>query len=146
RRAADREEGVGLSDGATRWDPEGTLDRAAPLVEFSGKAGTNVEVLVPVGSRAERLVAIGVGKTSELDEHGWMKCGGTVAASLRKNRKSTVVADLPDGSATGRDAAALAAGMLLRTYSFDRYKTRKEDTKDKTADKPVRISIQTNDP
>lgn len=140
------EEGVGLSEAAARCDPEGTLDRAASMVEFSGKAGTNVEVLVPVGSLAERLVAIGVGKTSELDEHGWMKCGGTVAASLRKAAEATVVADLPDGSATGRDAAALAAGMLLRTYSFDRYKTRKEDTKDKTADKPVRISIQTNDP
>jgi leucyl aminopeptidase len=137
-------EGSGLSDAAASCDPAKALDRAAPVAEFSGKAGSVLEVLAPDGSDADRLVAIGAGKTGALDEYAWVKLGGAVAGSLRKAAEVTVIADLPGVDARGTEAAALAAGILLRGYAFDRYKTRKDEGK--SGDKAARITIQTADP
>jgi leucyl aminopeptidase len=136
----------GLGEAAANCDPARTLDRAGPAAGFSSKAGSVVEVLAPQGSEADRLVAVGVGKTEALDEYAWLKLGGALAGVLRKADQATIVADLPGKSVSGESAAALAAGLLLRTYSFDRYKTRKDDAKDKDAGKPAKITIQTSDP
>jgi leucyl aminopeptidase len=136
----------GMSEAAARCDPAGTLERAAPVAEFSGKIGSVVEVLAPQGSGVDRLVAIGAGKAGALDEHAWLRFGGAVAASLRKAGEATVIADLPGATAGPIEAAALAAGILLRGYSFDRYKSRKDEAQGKGAAKPVRITIQTGNP
>jgi leucyl aminopeptidase len=136
----------GLSEAAAGCDPAGTLQRAGPVAEFTSRTGSLVEVLAPQGSDADRLVAVGAGKTAALDEYAWLKLGGAVAASLRKAGEATVVADLPGMSVSGDDAAALAAGLLLRLYCFDRYKTRKDEAKGKDEEKPVKISIQCPDP
>ncbi len=136
----------GLSAAATACDPAKTLERAGPVVNFSSKSGSTLEVLAPEGTGLDRLMAIGTGKTDALDEHAWLKFGGAIAAALRSAGEATVIVDLPGISAGGREAAALAAGILLRSYSFDRYKTRKDDAKGKGADKPTKIVIQTADP
>jgi leucyl aminopeptidase len=139
-------EDAGLGEAAAACDPARTLDRAGAAAEFSGKSGSVMEVLAPEGTKLDRLVAIGVGKTSALDEHAWLKLGGSVAASLRKTREATVIVDLPDMECGGRDAAALAAGILLRSYAFDRYKTHKGEERDGPAEKPARIVVQVANP
>jgi len=136
-----------LSDTASAYDPGKTLERAFPVAEFTGKFAGVVEVLAPQATSLDRLVAIGVGKASGLDEYAWLKLGGTIAASLRKATDVAVVLDLAGASPDGKDAANLAAGILLRGYSFDKYKTRK-DKDDAKADpkKSVKITIHTADP
>ena len=136
-----------LSDAARAYDPGKTLERAFPVAEFTGKFAGVVEVLAPEGTSLDRLVAVGAGKVSGLDEYAWLKLGGTVAASLRKAADVAVVLDLAGASLNGKDAASLAAGILLRNYSFDKYKTRK-DKDDAKADpkKPVKVTIHTADP
>jgi leucyl aminopeptidase len=139
-------EGGGLSEAAASCDPAGSLDRAGPVAGFSSKVGSIVEVLAPEGSKADRLVAVGVGKPDSLDEYAWLKLGGAVAGALRKADEATVVGDLPGTSVTGESAAALAAGLLLRAYAFDRYKTRKANANGKDEEKPAKVTIQTADP
>ena len=136
----------GLGKAAASCDPAGTLGRAGPVAGFSSKAGSVVEVLAPQGTELDRLVAVGAGKTGELDEYAWLKLGGAVAGVLRKADEATVIADLPGTDVSGEDAAALAAGLLLRTYSFDRYKTRKDDSGGKDESRPAKVTIQTSDP
>ena len=137
----------GLSDAARAYDPGKTLERAFPVAEFTGKFAGVVEILAPEGASLDRLVAIGAGKAAGLDEYAWLKLGGTIAASLRKATDVAVVLDLAGASIDGKDAANLAAGILLRSYSFDKYKTSK-DKDDAKADpkKPVKITIHTADP
>jgi leucyl aminopeptidase len=137
----------GLSDAAVAYDPGKTLERAFPVAEFTGKFAGVVEILAPEGTSLDRLVAVGAGKAAGLDEHAWLKLGGTIAAALRKATDVSVVLDLVGASADGKDAANLAAGILLRSYSFDKYKTRK-DKDDAKADpkKPVKVTIHTADP
>ncbi|CDX21910.1 aminopeptidase A, a cyteinylglycinase [Mesorhizobium plurifarium] len=150
-------DGGGLGEAAKACDPAGALTRAFPIADFSGKFASSVEVLAPEGTSVDRLVAIGAGKISSLDDHAWQKLGGAVAASLRKATDVDVILDLPDLQPDGRQAASLAAGILLRTYSFDKYKTRKDkedgqsdskgpDAKKAEAAKPAKITIHCADP
>jgi leucyl aminopeptidase len=101
----------GLSDAAKACDPGKTLERAFPVAEFTGKFASTVEVLAPEGASLDRLVAIGAGKVSGLDEYAWLKL----------------------------------AGILLRSYSFDKYKTRK-DKDEAEPKKPVKVTIHTAAP
>ncbi|MBZ9808604.1 leucyl aminopeptidase [Mesorhizobium sp. BR1-1-9] len=140
----------GLSETAAAYDPGKTLERAFPVAEFTAKFASVVEVLTPQASSLDRLVAIGAGKVSGLDEYAWTKLGGTIAASLRKATDVAVVLDVVGASSSGAQAASLAAGILLRSYSFDKYKTRK-DKDDGQGDraepkKPAKITIHTADP
>ncbi|MBZ9704735.1 MULTISPECIES: leucyl aminopeptidase [unclassified Mesorhizobium] len=140
----------GLSETAAAYDPGKTLERAFPVAEFTAKFASVVEVLTPQASSLDRLVAIGVGKVSGLDEYAWTKLGGTIAGSLRKATDVAVVLDVVGASSSGAQAASLAAGILLRSYSFDKYKTRK-DKDDGQGDKaepkkPAKITIHTADP
>ncbi|MBZ9852594.1 leucyl aminopeptidase [Mesorhizobium sp. CA13] len=140
----------GLSETAAAYDPGKTLERAFPVAEFTAKFASVVEVLTPQASSLDRLVAVGAGKVSGLDEYAWTKLGGTIAGSLRKATDVAVVLDVVGASSSGAQAASLAAGILLRSYSFDKYKTRK-DKDDGQGDKaepkkPAKITIHTADP
>jgi len=144
-------DGGALGEAAKACDPTGALARAFPVADFSGKFASSVELFAPEGASIDRLVAIGAGKVSGLDSHAWMKLGGAVAASLRKATEVAVILDLPELLPDAGQAAGLAAGILLRGYAFDKYKTRKdrEDGQIKTekaAQKPVRITIHCADP
>ncbi len=135
----------GLGEPAKACDPSGTLARAFPVAEFSGKFASVVEVLAPQGTSLDRLLAIGVGKVAGLDDFAWLKLGGTIAASLRKATEVAVIFDVPGATIGGRQAANLAAGIILRSYSFDKYKTKK-DKDDTEPKKPVKVTIHTADP
>ena len=135
-------EGGALSEAAKACDPAGKLERAFSIAEFTGKFGSSVDVIAPEATELDRLVVIGVGKIDGLKEYEWLKLGGVVAAQFKKAADVTVVCDLPESAADGAAAAAnLAAGIMLRAYTFDRYKTKKEDGEGKPDQKASRYTI-----
>jgi leucyl aminopeptidase len=95
---------------------------------------------VPSGMEAERVLLVGVGDPKTVTTDGWLKIGGAIASNLKKATKVTVFADVP-GLADPAAIADIALGMLLRTYRFDRYKTRKDDGEDEP--QKVKISVVT---
>ena len=75
-------------------------------------------------SRFDRLVAIGVGKIDGDRRIRLVQARrNDVCASFASRPKSTVLLDVEGVEVTGEDAANFAAGILLRAYSFDKYKT-----------------------
>jgi leucyl aminopeptidase len=139
-------EDAGLGEAAKACDPGNVLPRAFAVMEFKGKAGNALELIAPEGSPLDRLVAVGAGKEGALNDYGWLKLGGSIGAQLKKARDVAVVADLPGSPVDGAAAAGLAAGILLRSYSFDTYKTKKDDTATTSNDKPARITIHCANP
>ncbi len=125
-------EGGAPSPAGRACDPSGLLDRALSVAEFTGKLGTATEILAPHGSGLDRLAVLGIGKPDSLDEYGWLKIGGAVAAQARKQTAVTVIVDIADRTVSPEDAARLAAGILLRAYQFDKYRTRKDDQNGKS--------------
>ncbi len=53
----------------------------------------------------------------------------------------TVVAELPDGPMKPEQAAAVASGLRLRAYKFDRYKTKKKDGEDAALRADVSLAV-----
>lgn len=139
------EEG-GLSDAAKSCDPGNVLEKAFAITEFSGKPGTSVEMIAPEGSAFDRLVALGAGKASAINEYGWLKLGGTAFAQTRRPNDVSVVLDVKGIEVGAAQAADFAAGILLRAYGFDKYKTKKDEGDAKPDKKPAKFTILCADP
>jgi leucyl aminopeptidase len=121
-----------------------TLEKALAAVEFKGKANAVAEILVPGGTSLDRLVIVGAGKPDELDEIAWLKLGGTVASKLGKAKSAAVLLDFEGSQVAAASAADFALGILLRSYAFDKYKTKKDDNA--KTDIAAKITILTADP
>jgi leucyl aminopeptidase len=120
-------EGGGLGDPAKACDPGDILKRSFAISEFTGKFGAVADIIAPHGAPYDRLIVIGLGKVDKLDEFAWFKLGGTIAAQARKPAEFTIVVDAPGAKPAADDIAHLAAGIQLRAYAFDKYKTKKEE-------------------
>ena len=104
-----------------------TVKRAAAANQFKGKSGSTLDIPAPDGIKAERLIVVGVGKAADIKEKDFLKFGGVTAGKLNAASGSvTVIAELPDGAMQGDAAAAIASGIRLCAYKFDRYKTKKD--------------------
>lgn len=121
---------LGAIAGALDQTAGGLVARAAAAGNFKGKEGSSLDLVLPAGLSLDRLVVVGIGKAEGRGESDWMKLGGTIMAKIGglKAAAVTVVLERPDGAEIeGEEAAAFAAGMRLRAYDFDRYKTKKSE-------------------
>lgn len=104
------------------------VKRAAAAASFKGKTGTALDILAPEGLKAARLIVIGTGKESALKGNDFLRFGGMAASKLKAGAAAmTIMAELTTGAMTSEQAIAIASGLRLRAYKFDRYKTRKKD-------------------
>ncbi|MBX9711246.1 MAG: leucyl aminopeptidase [Xanthobacteraceae bacterium] len=122
---------------------EETIKRAAAASQFKGKAGSALDILAPSGLKVGRLIVTGTGKAGSLKEEDFIKIGGTSVARLKAGIDAvTMIAELPGGALKPHQVASIAAGIRLRAYKFDRYKTK---TKDEDSALKVQISIAVAD-
>ncbi|MDE5441828.1 leucyl aminopeptidase [Bradyrhizobium sp. CSA207] len=104
------------------------VKRAATAAAFKGKSGAVLDILAPEGVKATRLIVIGAGKAANLKANDFLKFGGVAAGKLGAGSAvMTILAELPDGALASEQAVAIASGLRLRAYKFDRYKTKKKD-------------------
>ena len=104
----------------------GAITRAFDVAEFKGGKGKTCAILAP-GANLTRVFAVGLGKPAEVTQKILEEAGGTIAANL--SRESSVA--VANGELTAQQAAEVALGVVLRSYRFDRYRTR-----EKPEDKP----------
>lgn len=129
-------EGKKLATSAAALDKAsgGAVSRAIKASRFEGKKGQSLSLFAPASTELDRILLIGLGKPEEVDEKGLHAAGGTIYAQLSPIAgKHDVMVDAIDKAQVGvEDAAALiASGALLRSYRFDKYRT-----KEKKEDKP----------
>ena len=118
------------------------VKRAAETNQFKGKSGSTLDILAPGGLKASRLVVVGAGKLSAMKDNDFLKLGGAAAGKLHAgNAVVTIMADLPDGAMKPDQAAAVASGVRLRAYKFDRYKTKKKDGEDAAVRAEVSLAV-----
>jgi leucyl aminopeptidase len=123
-------------------DATDVVGRAAATNQFKGKSGSALDILAPEGLKASRLIVVGAGKLSAIKDYDFLKLGGLVAGKLRAgNDAVTIIAELPTGALKPDQAAAVASGVRLRAYKFDRYKTKKKDGEDVALRADVSIAV-----
>jgi leucyl aminopeptidase len=119
-----------------------TVKRAAATNQFKGKSGSALDILAPEGIKAQRLIVIGTGKPSGIKEKDFLKFGGVAAGKLNAASDGvTIIAELPDGAMNPDQAAAIASGIRLRAYKFDRYKTKKKESENEAVRADVSIAV-----
>jgi leucyl aminopeptidase len=121
------------------------IRRAAAADRFTGKSGSSLDIVVPSGLNAPRLVVIGTGKDAELKRRDIVKLGGIAMGKIPAvAAEATIIAEFGFGALKGEQIADLVLGARLRAYSFDRYKTKKKDDDDKP--KKVEINFACSSP
>ncbi len=108
----------------------GLIARAAQIAKFTGAKKTGLDLIAPAGLDLERLIVMGLGTAEKLSEADWVALGGRVRARLAGARVSTadiVLEGGAPGTISGRQAALMALGFLLRGYEFKKYKTKKKE-------------------
>jgi leucyl aminopeptidase len=117
--------------------------RAASSEKFTGKSGTTLDLVMPPGLKASRLIVVGVGKPKELKPLDVIKLGGkAIGAVPTSATEAMVVADLPTGGMKAELAADLALGAQLRSYTFDRYRTKRKEGEEKPALATVTVAVK----
>jgi len=116
--------------------------RAAKAERFTGKKNSALELVVPAGLKAARLVVIGLGKTIDLKPKDFLKLGGLAMGKLPSSASdATLFAEMPGGAMKSEQAADLAQGARLRAYAFDRYKTKRKDDEKPPATRNVTVAV-----
>ncbi len=134
-----------IAEGEAPWAAADTaagggIARALKAAEFTGKKGQTCTILAPAmpGGTISRVVAVGVGKGSDVSRLGAEEAGGSAAALVARDEHATVAAQ---GLTPGL-AAAVAMGMALRAWRFDRYRTKEKDSE---KPKLARVTVLTED-
>ncbi len=131
-------EGNKLTPAAQALDKRmgGAISRALTANRFRGKTGDTLSVLSPAGTALSRIVVVGLGDPAKIDDLNMQAAGGAAYAHLSRTNETAaaVVIDDTRGGKIGSAemAANFAYGVRLRSYRFDKYRT-----KQKKEDKPA---------
>lgn len=125
-----------LSSKALELDKKtsGALKRAIKAKGFLGKKGETLSLLSPSGVKADLILLVGLGKEKELNAFKSQQIGGKAYAVLNAERAKDATFFVEEGATSkfkAEDLAAnLAYGATLRSYRFDKYRTKeKEESK-----------------
>ena len=118
----------------------GAIKRAMTASRFKGMKRQTLKILAPQGVKASQILLVGLGKANEIDSLAAQNAGGTIIGSLAGgvDGAAAVHVDAVKGaSVSAAEFAANAAyGALLRSYRFDKYRT-----KEKADDRPALRSV-----
>ena len=118
------------------------VGRAARSERFTGKSGSALDIVAPAGLKAARLIVIGTGKAADRKSQDLVKLGGVVMGKVPSAAtEATILLELADGPLKPEAAADVALGTVLRTYSFDRYKTKRKEGEEAPAKARVTLGV-----
>ena len=126
-----------LTASAEKFDKKtgGALKRAIRSSRFKGEIGQSLNIMAPSGVRLDRIILVGLGKVADICELEIQKIGGKIYAETCRGITGLVTVAVDPISGAQMSAADMAAhlgyGSRLRSYRFDKYKT-----KLKESDKP----------
>jgi leucyl aminopeptidase len=109
----------------------GALKRALAASRFTGKLGQIIELIAPAGVKVSRILLMGLGKPPAFDGTAAERvAAGAVGKLFMSGEKEIHFAlELPKAAtlAPAMLAAHLALGARLRTYTFNRYRTKNRE-------------------
>ncbi len=122
----------------------GLVARAASSGRFAGKKGQCLLLPAPGTSKATHLLLVGIGAKEKLSLLGLEAVGGGIVPHLNAAgaAEAEVMVELPKDTAVppAEAAARMAFGALLRSYRFDKYRT-KEKPEDKPSLKQISFRV-----
>ena len=106
---------------------DGAIQRGIKASRFNGASGQTLSLVAPAGVGASRIILAGLGKPDKFDDLAAQSYGGAIVALLEKSGEKAVniAVDAVKGVKLkpAEIAANMAYGALLRSYSFEKYRT-----------------------
>ena len=121
-----------LTPAARRLDEatDGAVRRAlSAAARFKGKKDELLPIVGPPGLTVNRIVLAGLGKPAAVNARSLQQLGGNLVAHLNSagEAEATFAIDVDEADIEPADAAAhLAFGARLKSYRFDKYKTKQK--------------------
>jgi len=122
--------------GVTQQSVEAALDRQ----RFEGEGSSVSEQFIDDSGSVRRLLVIGVGSNGARGEAA-EKLGGTAAGRLQTSGEKTAVIDVSGLSYDADTAARVGLGAALRSWRYDRYRTKLKDNQKQTLDEIVIVGV-----
>ena len=111
-------------------DHDGIVQRAIATSRFTGKRDQTLAILAPASLGIARILLLGIGKPAELEATHLEGLGGVVISTLNALGETEATIDAaglgPLALAPAQAAAAIAFGASLRSYRFDKYRTKEK--------------------
>jgi leucyl aminopeptidase len=118
------------------------VERAAQADRFTAKSSSGLDILAPPGLGVDRLIVLGLGKTEDLKPYDYLRLGGIAVGRMPSNTtQATIFAESASGPMTPEQAAEVALGSQLRSYTFERYKTKKKDGEEQRTKVAVTVGV-----
>ena len=121
-----------LVDG--RADLQAFFEKAAGASGFDGTLGKSVNLVTPGGAEFDRLIVLGLTSKDEDGATNWRNIGGQMMGALSGDSASIVLGDV-----SAANMSSCAQGLYLRSYKFNKYKTKDDDNKSKTKSQSIGI-------
>jgi leucyl aminopeptidase len=122
-----------LTPDARRLDEAtgGAISRAlSAAARFSGKRDELLAIVGPANLTVSRIILAGLGKAESFDARALRQLGGNLFAHLNGagEKEATFLIEVSEAAPIGKGEAAaeLAFGAQLRSYRFDKYKTKQK--------------------
>ncbi|MDD9332033.1 MAG: leucyl aminopeptidase [Wolbachia sp.] len=110
-----------ISDGGI-FQGKQIIDNIKQFSNFNGSFGEFFSVTLPEG---KNVIVVGLGKKGEWNEDKALNIGGKIYCELSRSKiKQAAVLVVEDGE---KVIANIAYGALLRSFKFDKYKTKKDE-------------------
>ena len=111
-------------------DHDGLVQRAIAASRFTGKRDQTLAILAPASLGIARILLLGIGKPADLETTHLEGFGGAVVAALNGAGESEAAIDVagfgPLSVDPAQAAAAVGFGASLRSYRFDKYRTKEK--------------------
>lgn len=117
---------------ATKLDKAtgGLISKSIKLAKFKGAKSEVIPLVFPAKTELEHIFICGIGRDKNRTHLIEQTAGGNVVAMLNKHKIKTATVIIEKSKDDADIAANFAYGALLRSYSFDKYRTTlKEDKK-----------------
>jgi leucyl aminopeptidase len=109
---------------------DGVITRALAASRFKGKPEETLQILAPGNVEASRILLVGLGKPEAIEALNWQNFGGRMTAFLNAEGERAAVVPIEgfDGAKLppAEMAANIALGARLRSYRFDKYRTKEK--------------------
>ncbi len=124
---------------------KGALKRSLKVANFEAKLGDKITVFAPSGYTNATFILVGVGESKQYNELRAQKVGAAIIEALQSSKELTAVimSEIQNSSLVDNTllAANIAFGARLRSYAYEKYKTKKESSDQKSSIKKLTFML-----
>ena len=97
------------------------IKQAMKVVNFNYKENNKLDLILPKGSKSDRIIILGINKNSSFSDIDLGKLGSTITTILNNKKIKEASLILNDKTFNANEVALLLYGITLNTYRFNKY-------------------------